>query len=88
MNGEKKLNDKTTVPIGWVFALLSAAGGGLIASVSVVLYFSSINNTAQGAYRIANDAQSTTHEISDKLTQINERLSRIEGAIPYLRKIH
>lgn len=73
--------EQSRVPIGWIFGLLSAAGGALILSVTVGLYAGRIETKALAASDRAAAAEKEAASATDFMHSIDRRLSRIEGAL-------
>jgi Flp pilus assembly protein TadB len=76
-----KLTEKTSVPIGWVFALLSCSGGALILAMTAMLWLSNVANTAENAKSDVSKQESKLSKTDESLQNIDRRLANIEGAL-------
>ena len=68
------MDDKTKVPIGWMFLLLSASGTALATSMAAAFWLGKVENRVSANETVTEDA-------TKYLRSIDQRLSWIEGRL-------
>lgn len=67
--------------MGWVFLLLSCSGSALLIAVGVGVYAGRVEGQANAAQVAITELKSSQNSNDSVLRVIDERLSRIEGAL-------
>lgn len=73
-NGGPVMDDKTKVPIGWMFLILSASGTALMLAMSMAFWLGKVEIRVSAA-------EVNASESSQYMRSIDQRLSHIEGAL-------
>lgn len=81
MEKEISLGAKTHVPIGWIFALFGCSGTAVAIAITAGLYAGRIETRAAAAESVVNEIKTSAANRDSVLRIIDERLSRIEGAL-------
>ena len=81
----KSLSEKTSVPLGWIYGVLTLSVGGIATAIAITLYLSRTEAKAQSAANEVKELRSTVdrtmQDINSSLNGIDRRLSRIEGRL-------
>lgn len=73
--------EKTRIPLGWVFVLLSCSGSALLIAVGVGIYAGRVEGQVSSAQSAITEIKGSQSSNDSVLRVIDERLSRIEGAL-------
>ena len=78
---ERSINEKTKIPLTWIFTLIGVAGSGLVFVVTAAMWLSKLEAKADGHEKVIAEMKSRGTHQEDILNSIDRRLSRIEGAL-------